>query len=258
VIIGSDLADYDGIASSLGSAYNFTGIRYYAGGGGENVNVFPTPWPIYGPSTRMLMSVYPDLRQFLSGRLDNQIRNMIAGAPPGSMLTAWHEVLSLKYKQAYLTPPNVYRMHYRMNALCRGSNVSYGCLLGGGDLNFLMRYVPANLGFYGIDIYGNLGVRLTPRWQHPLDRWIQFRNLARTKDKARHYPWLVIGETNCPVQSSRPAWFKLVASWLSAYGPRALGLYTFWSDDAHLGGPWDPSDRATINALKAICSRYGR
>ncbi len=258
MIIGSDLADYDGIASTLGSSCKFRGIRYYAGGGGANVNVFPTPWPIYGPGTRMLMSVYPDLRQLLDGQLDKQIRDMIAGAPAGSMLTAWHEVLSLKYRQRYLTPANVYRMHRKMNALCRGSNVTYGCLLGGGDLRYLMQYLPPNLGFYGLDLYGNLGVRLHPRWQHPIDRWIQFSKLARTKDKVRGYPWLVIGETNCPVRSARPAWFKLIASLLHDYGPRGLAFYTFWSDNAHLGGPWDPTDRATINALKGICSRYAR
>ncbi len=206
----------------------------------------------------MLMSVYPDLRQLLTGQLDKRILDMVATSPPGSMLTAWHEVLSLPYEQRYLTPANVYRMHRRLNALCRGSNVRYGCLLGGGDLRYLMRYVPSNLGFYGIDLYGNLGVRRNPRWQHPLDRWIQFRNLARTKDSVHRRPWLVIGETNCPVQSMRPAWFKLVASWLNGYGPRALAMFTFWSDDAHLGGPWDPNDKATINALKAICSRYAR
>ncbi|HET9896480.1 MAG TPA: hypothetical protein VFQ44_16255 [Streptosporangiaceae bacterium] len=256
VIIGSDLSHYDSIASALGSSYNFTGIRYYAGGGGKNVNVFPTPWPIYGPRTNMLMSVYPDLRELLAGRLDNQIRDMIAGAPAGSMLTAWHEVLSLHYQPRYLTPANVYLMHRRMNVLCRGSNVTYGCLLGGGDLARLMRYVPPNLGFYGIDLYGNLGTRTHPRWHHPFDRWIQFRDLARTKDKVHRYPRLVIGETNCPVRSLRPAWFKLITSWLHAYGTHGKGVFTFWSDSAHLGGPWIPGDEATINALRGICSRY--
>ena len=256
MIIGADWADYDGIVSAIGPSYKFRGIRYYAGGGGTVPNVFPTPWPIYGPGTRLLMSVYPDVPQLLAGRLDNQILDMIAGAPPGSMLTAWHEALSLKYTQKYLTPPNVYRMHRKMNTLCRGSNVLYGCLLGGGDLTYLMRYTPANLGYYGIDLYGNLGVYRHPRWEHPLNRWIQFRTLARTKDTMRRYPRLVIGETNCPIRSARPAWFKLITSWLHDYGRNGLGIFTFWSDNAHLGGPWDPTDKATINALRAICSRY--
>src|SRR5262249_8173724 len=143
LIIGSDFGTYDRIASILGSSYKFRGIRYFAGGGAlssSGVNVFPTPWPIHGPNTRMLVSVYPDLRDLLAGRLDKRIRDMIAGAPPGSMLAAWHEVLSLPYKQGYLTPGNVYQMHRRLQFLCRGSNVTYGCLLGGGDLRYLMRY----------------------------------------------------------------------------------------------------------------------
>jgi hypothetical protein len=259
MIIGSDLGSYDRIVSSLGSSYKFRGIRYYAGGGGSvAVNVFPTPWPVFGPGTRTLMSVYPDLRDLLAGRLDNQIRDMIAGAPPGSMLNAWHEVLSLKFKQSYLTPANVYQMHRRMNALCRGSQVTYGCLLGGGDLTFLMRYVPPNLGYYGIDIYGNLGIRTHPRWQHPFQRWIQFRNLAKSKVWTGR-PSLLIGETNCPDQALRPAWFKLITSWLHDYGPRGQAVFTYWANPGFgLSGPWDPYDKATIKALRGICSSYAR
>lgn len=261
VIIGSDFAVYDRIVSTLGSPYKFAGIRYFAGGGalgsGGGVNVFPTPWPIHGPSSRMLVSVYPDLRDFLAGRLDKQVRDMIANAPPGSMLTAWHEVMSLPYTQRYLTPSNVYQMHRRMERLCRGSNVRYGCLLGGGDLRYLMRYVPPALGYYGLDLYGNLGILQHPRWMHPFRRWEQFKALARTKHKSG-YPWLVIGETNCPVQAIRGDWLKLVASWVAGYGGRALGLFTFWADHGGLSGPWDPTDRATVNAMKGICSRYAR
>ena len=262
MIIGSDANVYDQIASALGSSCDFTGIRCYAGGGAlgssKAVNVFPTPWPVHGQGTRLLMSVYPDLNDLLAGRLDNQIRGMIAGAPQGSMLNAWHEVLSLPYRQRYLTPYNVYQMHRKMNSLCQGSNVTYGCLLGGGDLTYLMRYVPSALGYYGLDLYGNLDIWKHPRWGHPSHRWTQFRELARTKDESG-YPWLVVGETNCPVEAFRPAWFKLLASWMHGYGAHALALLTFWT--AHscgLSGPWDPADKATIRALRGICSRYGQ
>jgi len=260
VIIGTSLGVYDKIASALGSSYKFQGIRRYAGGGALGndtaVNVFPTPWPVHGTDTQLLLSVYPDLDDLLAGRLDRQIRDMIAGAPPGSMLNAWHEVLSLPYTQGYLTPGNIYQMHCTFNSLCQGSNVTYGCLLGGGDLTDLMKNVPPNLGYYGIDLYGNLDIRKTPRWEHPRNRWIQFRDLARTKDEANGYPWLVIGETNCPDQPLRPDWFKLVASWLHDYGSHARALLTFWSDQGSLSGPWDPADTATINALRDISSRY--
>ncbi len=261
MIIGSTLGTYDQISSALGPSYKFRGIRYYANGGaldiGSRVNVFPTPWPIHDRSSRMLMSVYPDLNDLLAGRLDSQIRDMIAGAPPGSMLNAWHEVLSLPYKQHYLTPNNVYRMHCKMNSLCQGSHVTYGCLLGGGDLVHLMHHVPPNLGYYGIDLYGNLGIRKHPRWEHPFHRWTQFRDLARTKDKANGYPWLLIGETNCPDQAIRSDWLKLIASWLHGYGARAMGLFMFWAGHGGLSGPWDPADKVTIKALRDICSRYG-
>lgn len=262
MIIGADSTVYDQIASALGPSTDFKGIRAYAGGGslGSNkgVNVFPTPWPVHGKHTRLLMSIYPDLDDLFAGRLDKRIRGMIAGAPPGSMLNAWHEVLSLPYQQPYLTPYNVYQMHLKMLSLCRGSHVTYGCLLGGGDLTYLMRYVPAGLDYYGLDLYGNLGLRMHPRWDHAHHRWIEFKELARTKDKSAN-PWLVVGETNCPLESLRPAWFKLIASWLNGRGARAKGLFTFWANPGHgLSGPWKPSDKATINALKEICSRYGQ
>jgi hypothetical protein len=259
VIIGADSNVYDQIASALGQSTDFKGIRAYAGGGGrKGVNVFPTPWPDHGKRTRLLMSVYPDLEDLFAGRLDKRIRAMIAGAPPGSMLNAWHEVLSLPYEQRYLTPYNVYQMHRKMHSLCRGSNVTYGCLLGGGDLTYLMRYVPPGLDYYGLDLYGNLSLRTHPRWQHPHNRWIEFKELARTKDTSG-YPWLVIGETNCPAKALRPAWFKLLASWMNERGARAKGLFTFWANPGHgLSGPWEPKDKATIKALKEICSRYGQ
>jgi hypothetical protein len=205
----------------------------------------------------MLLSVYPDLDDLLAGRLDKKIRAMIAGAPRGSMLNAWHEVLSLPYKQRYLTPENVYHMHRKMDSLCHGSDVTYGCLLGGGDLTYLMRYTPTDLGYYGIDLYGNLGIRTHPRWRHPFLRWVQFRDLAKTKDTVNRYPWLVIGETNCPDRSVRADWLKLVASWMHDYGSHAQALLTFWSDHGGLSGPWVPTDKRTVNALKYICSRYG-
>jgi hypothetical protein len=262
MIIGSDFNVYDQIASAVGASCEFSGIRCYAGGGAlgssKAVNIFPTPWPVYGKHTHLLMSVYPELDDLLAGRLDDKIRGMIAGAPPGSMLNAWHEVLSLPYRQRYLTPYNVYQMHRKMQSLCHGSNVTYGCLLGGGDLTYLMRCVPPDLGYYGLDLYGNLGILDHPRWGHPIHRWIQFRELARTKDKLG-YPWLVIGETNCPDEAIRPAWFKLIASLMHGYGPHALAILTFWA--AHgggLSGPWDPADKATIKALRSICTRYGQ
>jgi hypothetical protein len=271
VLIGSSLGAYKEIVADLGPSYSFKGIRYYAGGGalgadpvvtpldvGPRVNVFPTPWPHYGHDSRLLMSIYPDLRQFLHGKLDGQIRAMIADAPPGSMLNAWHEVLSLPYKQPYLTPGNVFQMHCRMNTLCRGSNVTYGALLGGGQIPWLLHHTPPDLGYYGIDLYGNLGTRTHPRWRHPFLRWEQFRELVRAKDTRHHYPALVIGETNCPVQSLRPAWLELVASWMHDYGSQARALLTFWSGTGGLSGPWDPHDKATIHALRRICSQDGQ
>lgn len=262
MIIGADSNVYDEIATALGPSADFKGIRAYAGGGSlgsdKGVNVFPTPWPVHGKSTRILLSVYPDLNDLFAGRLDKRIRGMIAGAPPGSMLNAWHEVLSLPYQQRYLTPYNVYQMHRKMYSLCQGSNVTYGCLLGGGDLTYLMRYVPSGLGYYGLDLYGNLGLRMHPRWEHAHHRWLEFRELARTKDKSGN-PWLVIGETNCPAKALRPAWFELLSSWMNQRGARARGLFTFWANPGHgLSGPWIPSDKATIKALREICSRYGQ
>jgi hypothetical protein len=260
VIFGSTAGTYAKIAHTLGRSYRFRGVRVYAGGGAlrhnAGVNVFPTPWPDYGSHTRLLLSVYPDLGDLLAGRLDHQIRAMIADAPAGSMLNAWHEVLSLPYKQHYLTPGNVYRMHAKMNSLCHGSHVTYGSLLGGGDLRRLMHHVPPDLGYYGIDLYGNLGIHKHPRWQHPFHRWTQFRELAREKDRHRRYPRLVIGETNCPDKALRPDWLKLVASWMHAYGSHATAMFTFWSAHGGLSGRWDPHDAATIKAMRYICSRY--
>jgi hypothetical protein len=75
----------------------------------------------------------------------------------------------------------------------------------GRDLTCLMCYVPPGLGYYGLDLYGNVDIRKHPRWKHPLDRWIQFTELARTKDEFG-YPWLAIGEMNWIAPASSLQW----------------------------------------------------
>ena len=259
--IGSPSGVFGQIRRDLGPSYKFNGVRQYANGGAlgndSAVNHFPASWPDNGSGSKTLLSIYPNLNDLLSGKLDAQIRDLISTAPVGSMLNAWHEVLSLPYTESYLTANNIYQMHSRLNALCSGSNVLYGCLLGGGDLNHLMSNVPPNLGYYGIDTYGNIGINHTPRWDTQIARWQKFRDLAKAKDKVSGYPWLVIGETNCPNQSLRPDWLKYVASWMHDYGPHARAMLTFWSPTGNLSGPWDSSDAATITALRDICTRYG-
>ena len=71
-------------------------------------------------------------------------------------------------------------------------------------------------------------------------------------DQKAHYPKLMIPECNAPKKSERPDWFRAVAKRMHTYGAHSIGVLTFWNGPGNLGGPWDPKDTKTINAMKDI------
>jgi hypothetical protein len=200
------------------------------------------PVPDAGP---IVYSIYPVPEHVLSGHLYDDLKRLIDSAPLGSYLTTWHEALSLKYP-SYITSESMYQLHARMNTICQDSHVTYGSIFGGGDLGKLFKSVPPNLGFYGLDLYGNLGI------DKGLARLDQFIAEARVKDTVNGYPRLLIPECNTPTESKRPAWFKAVCRRMHRYGSNSVGVLTFWNPHGSLSGPWQPTDRATIKAMDDI------
>lgn len=81
-----------------------------------------------GPASPGAQRPLPD--GLLAGRLDDQIKALLAVAPPKAQLTVWHEAGTLDYP-GYITPTSVRQMHVKMHKLCTPTPVGYGCLISG-------------------------------------------------------------------------------------------------------------------------------
>jgi hypothetical protein len=207
------------------------------------------PKPPVASAGPIVYSIYPVPEHVFNGDLYEPLKKLIASAPAGSYLTAWHEALSLKYP-AYITSANMYKLHAHMNTICQRTHVTYGSIFGGGDLAKLFKSVPPNLGFYGLDLYGNEGI------DEGLARLDQFITLAKPKDtKTRGYPRLMLPECNTPEEAQRPDWFKGVCERMHGYGAHSIGVLTFWSPTGSLSGPWEPTGKKTIAAMNDIIDK---
>lgn len=207
------------------------------------------PAPPVANAGPIVYSIYPVPDHVFSGSLDGVLKKLIASAPANSYLTTWHEALSLPYP-SYITSANMYKLHAHMNTLTKGTNVTYGSIFGGGNLATLFKSVPPNLGFYGLDLYGNEGI------DQGLARLEQFITLAKPKDtKTPGYPKLVIPECNTPAVDQRPAWFEGVAERMHKYGSHSIGILTFWNPKGPLSGPWQPTNKKTIAAMNDIIDK---
>jgi hypothetical protein len=227
------------------------GVRIYGlqpDGAGKETDRVAKTWPA-PPVTKagpIVYSIYPVPAHVFNGHLHDTLTSLIASAPPGSFLTAWHEALSLPYP-SYITSDTMYKLHSHMNAITQGTNVSYGSIFGGGELTTLFKSVPPNLGFYGLDLYGNEGI------DKGMARLEQFITLAKPKDtKTPGYPKLMLPECNTPKKAERPDWFKSVCERMHTYGAHSIGVLTFWNPTGPLSGPWEPTDKKTIAAMNDI------
>jgi hypothetical protein len=206
------------------------------------------PSPPVANAGPIVYSIYPVPEHVFNGSLNKTLKSLIASAPRGSYLTAWHEALSLPYPK-YITSASMYKLHAHINAMTEGTHVTYGSIFGGGDLTTLFKSVPPNLGFYGLDLYGNDGI------SNGLARLEQFITQAKPKDTKHHYPKLVLPECNTPKKAERPEWFTRVCQRMHVYGAHSIGVLTFWNPHGPLSGPWDPKDKKTIDAMNDIVNK---
>jgi hypothetical protein len=204
------------------------------------------PTPPVAKAGPICYSIYPVPEHVFNGDLHDALGKLIASAPPGSYLTTWHEALSLPYP-SYVTSDNMHKLHAYMNAMTHGTNVTYGSVFGGGDLAKLFKSVPPNLGFYGLDLYGNEGIH------KGMARLEEFIKLAKPKDtKTPGYPKFMIPECNTPKKAERPEWFNSVCGRMHRYGAHSIGVLTFWNPAGPLSGPWEPKDKKTVAAMNDI------
>lgn len=195
-------------------------------------------WPVMPDGLPSLWSPRPDPAQLLAGQLDSVIISALHGAPPGSMLTTWHEA-----EQAPgMTATTAQKVHAYMHRLVHANapGMAYGAVLTqGGSASWVI----PGLDFYGIDLY-DLGGGITSPHE-TLDRFD-----ARMPSGPR-----LVAETNSSIVTHRPAWFRGVFDWLFYHN--GLAMLTFWNPTGPLSGPWVQDD-ATIYALNRIIAESKR
>ncbi len=247
-------------AAGVPGVPGLSGVRIYGEHPKGSTNRLAPAWPTGpAPGTQgpIVYSIYP-IPDTVTGTKTQSpdpktvaaIEHLIATAPAGSYLDSWHEAFGLSYP-SYITHAAMYRLHAALNDMCKGTGVTYGSIFGGGELATLFTTTPRDLGYYGLDVYGNIS--LTAGMQR-LDSFI---TLAK-QHASSGYPKLLIPETNAPdktqQQKKRDAWFEAVCTRMHGYGSNSIGVLTFWGgQNAQLGGPWTQNVN-NVNELNYIIS----
>ncbi len=227
----------------------------------DKYNVIPVSWPTKEsvPEARVMLSIRPVPDDLLAGRLDDQLRALIATAPPGVKLSAWHEASNLAGYPDYVTDANMSAVHQYLQELCRGSNVRYGSIICAVPSQ-TRAWMGAGLDWYGLDVY-DFGGGQFRNWHGGISKSRLFARLDNMLGTCRELsgsdsPDIDICETNSPRPHYRADWFALLADWMSAHGGGYLE--TFWNPSGPLSGPWLPDDRKTIETLQSIAATLRR
>jgi hypothetical protein len=232
-----------------------SGVRQYH----DEFGTIPAKWPVNpGPAAQPLLSVRPLPGPLFAGEYDTVVPQLCSTAPPGAMLTSWHEAggtLRGYEGLTWMTPATMRRIHVKMHSLCQGSGVLYGPVTI-GTATAVSDWIPSAkhpMDFYADDLYqfpslsrpdGSIRVGAV------LKRMEDFAALARQRSIGISQPLIVLAETNTPHVEHRAEWFDLVGSQLARLG--GVRLLTFWRDDGPLSGPWLPDDTGVIGALAEL------
>ena len=225
----------------------------------DEYNVIPAVWPAKPavPDARVTLSIRPVPSDLLAGRLDDQLTSLIAAAPQGVKLSAWHEASNLDGYPDYISAATMSAVHEYMQGLCRGSNVRYGSIICAVPSK-TKAWMGTNLDWYGLDVY-DFSEGQFRDWGGWLSKPKLFARLGDMLETCRELtgqesPDVDICETNSPRPRHRPEWFALLAEWLDGNGGGRL--QGFWNPSGALSGPWLPDDSRTIGALRSIAGGY--
>jgi len=251
IVFGANRSAYRGLHAAAPLA---VGLRWYF----DIENQFPRAWPRPFPGAHMTLSLRPNPKDLLSGRLDSHLKALIDSAPPHSELTFWHENTTgnpLRYPPSVNNARTAVRMQKYGHMLCRGTSVLFGVITVGPAI-YQLGWMAPGLDWYGDDLY----------------EFARLRNrdgtFSRTKVIARLYanlhawqkvsgkkaPAIRICETNSRYDSHRAELFTTIAYWMARHnGNRIL---TYWNRrDRGLSGPWPPSE-AVIDQLISLSKEY--
>ena len=252
ILIGANSRTFDDMESAGIAVRTFRAYR-------DKYNFIPKLWPSKPavPEARVTLSIRPVPADLLAGKLDEQLRSLIASAPPGVKLSAWHEASNLGTYPDDITAPAMSVVHEYMQDLCRGSDVRYGSIICAVPSE-TKSWMGSNLDWYGLDVY-DFGEGQFREWTGGISRSKLFARLHDMRETCRELtgsdnPEIDICETNTPRPRHRAEWFSLLAEWLDGNGGERL--QSFWNPSGSLSGPWLPDDTATTEALRSIASTY--
>lgn len=195
-------------------------------------------WPVAPAGVATSWSIYPQHDTLLAGGYDTLIVNALKNAPPGSLLTCWHEPELHSGRSSGPTMAQLADINRYVMSLTHATtpNVLFGSIITAhADAGWCI----PGLDFYGVDSYDWAGFA-DPT--NELSTWS-----ARMPDGPR-----VVTETNTMTASKRPSWFEGEYEWLKANG--GIAMMTFWNPSGGLSGPFLPDDTATINVLNQIAA----
>jgi hypothetical protein len=255
IVFGADRSGYDGLHAATPLA---VGLRWYLNGENE----LPSAWPIIHPGAHMTLSLRPNPRDLLSGKLDRRLKAIIDSAPPYSELTFWHENTTgnpLRYPHYVNNARAAISMQKYGKKLCAGSGVHFGVVTV-GPVYYQRHWIARGLDWYGDDLYE------WPKLRGPHNSFDKAKVIARLNQNlsawravsGQRRPAVRICETNSPYDSHRAALFATIAHWLAGHnGNRML---TYWNPRGSLAnggvsGPWPPS-KPVIRELVALAKRY--
>lgn len=252
LLIGSNSKVFDAMRDAGIDARTFRAYR-------DQFNFIPTVWPAKEsvPDAPVTLSIRPVPDDLLAGRLDEQLRALIAAAPSAVKLSAWHEPSNLPGYPDFVRAGAISAAHEYLQELCRGSNVRYGSIICAVPSQ-VKEWMGAGLDWYGLDVY-DFGEGQFRHWGGGLSKAKLFARLDDMLDtcralSGRDRPEIDICETNSPRPEHRAEWFSLLAEWMAANGGERL--QSFWNPAGSLSGPWRPEDAATIAALRTIARDY--
>ncbi len=253
LLIGSNSRVFDEMREAGIGVRTFRAYR-------DQYNFIPTTWPAKEsvPGARVTLSIRPVPDDLLAGRLDERLGTLIAAAPPGVKLSAWHEASNLPGYPDYIGAAAMSAVHEYLQQLCRGSNVRYGSIICAVPSQ-TKEWMGSSLDWYGLDIY-DFGEGQFRDANGRISRAKLFARLDDMLETCRDLtgndsPEIDICEANSPRPQYRADWFALLAEWLFVNGGRCL--QTFWNPSGPLSGPWLPDDLKTISMLRSIAEMYG-
>jgi hypothetical protein len=224
----------------------------------DTENVFPATWPTGATGAWVTLSLRPNPRDLLSGKLDARLKALFASAPAHAEVTFWHENgpgNPLKYPPSVNNArTNVAMLRYG-EKLVRGTKVKFGEIIC-APANQLQSWIAPKLDWYGIDLFANPNFENPDKTLSKAKIWSRMaHNEAVFRAKTgKRWPPVRFDESNAHRDSHRKNWFTYLAEWLHGHGGGRL--ITRWVDGpSKLVGPWPPS-LAVIKALRSLSVKY--